>query len=240
MTATDLFNEVRHYCQCNSDEAIVRKYSRYFKDEYDAYGVSAELFQAKLKELLGRPEMTLELVLETARLLIPQKKYEEVSFGLGLTQGFKKQFNMDVFREIEHWYQLGITNWAHTDMICGELLPLFLDQGLVSLSAFESWRVADNRFQRRSVPVTFIKPFKKGRELAPLLDFIDPLMMDPERVVHQGLGWFLREAWKKQPAPVEVFLHKWKNDAARLIFQYATEKMTKEYRVQFRKEKGKK
>jgi len=22
-------------------------------------------------------------------------------------------------------------------------------------------------------------------------------------LVHQGMGWFLREAWKKDPAPVE-------------------------------------
>jgi 3-methyladenine DNA glycosylase AlkD len=62
-------------------------------------------------------------------------------------------------------------------------------------------------------------------------------MMDPEREVHQGLGWFLREAWKKQPQVTETFLFKWKNSAARLIFQYATEKMTAEEKQRFRKEK---
>ena len=63
------------------------------------------------------------------------------------------------------------------------------------------------------------------------------MMMDPEREVHQGLGWFLREAWKKQPEPTELFLLKWKNTAPRLIFQYATEKMTPEGKQKFRKQK---
>jgi 3-methyladenine DNA glycosylase AlkD len=62
-------------------------------------------------------------------------------------------------------------------------------------------------------------------------------MTDKERVVHQGLGWFLREAWKRYPEPVEEFLMKWKDTAARLIFQYATEKMSKEYREKFRRTK---
>ena len=131
----------------------------------------------------------------------------------------------------------GVNNWAITDAISGELIPYFIKQKIVTLDDFVTWRDAANKFQRRAVPVSLIKPFKAGFELMPLLEFIDPLMMDTERVVHQGLGWFLRECWKKQPEPVEEFLHKRKNDAARLIFQYATEKMTKEYRQQFRKEK---
>jgi len=72
-----------------------------------------------------------------------------------------------------------------------------------------------------------------------LLEFIAPLMHDEERVVQQGLGWFLREAWKIKPKPVESFLLKYKNSAPRLIFQYATEKMTKEEKLKFKAEKKK-
>ena len=39
--------------------------------------------------------------------------------------------------------------------------------------------------------------------------------------------------------PVEEFLMKWKDTAARLIFQYATEKMSKEYRLKFRRNSNK-
>jgi 3-methyladenine DNA glycosylase AlkD len=69
------------------------------------------------------------------------------------------------------------------------------------------------------------------------ISFIEPLMTDKEREVHQGVGWFLREAWKIEPAPVEEFLLKYKDTAPRLIFQYATEKMTAEGKSRFRRSK---
>jgi 3-methyladenine DNA glycosylase AlkD len=75
-------------------------------------------------------------------------------------------------------------------------------------------------------------------EIPPLLEFLRPLMMDEERVVHQGAGWFLREAWKQDPKPVEAFLLEWKDRAPRLIFQYATEKMTPAARARFRRGKS--
>jgi 3-methyladenine DNA glycosylase AlkD len=62
-------------------------------------------------------------------------------------------------------------------------------------------------------------------------------MLDAERVVQQGVGWFLREAWKKEPAPVEALLAEFKDTAPRLIFQYATEKMTPAQRTRFRAQK---
>jgi len=63
------------------------------------------------------------------------------------------------------------------------------------------------------------------------------MMMQPEKVVHQGLGWFLREAWKVYPQPVEAFLLQWKETSPRLIFQYATEKMTPEEKARFKRTK---
>jgi 3-methyladenine DNA glycosylase AlkD len=63
-------------------------------------------------------------------------------------------------------------------------------------------------------------------------------MLDPDRVVHLGVGWFLREAWKVNPEPVEAFLLEWKDRAPRLIYQYATEKMTAAQKARFKKGKS--
>jgi 3-methyladenine DNA glycosylase AlkD len=107
----------------------------------------------------------------------------------------------------------------------------------VPLEAFGQWRESPHKFQRRAVPVSMLPLLKKEKDFGPLLDFLRPLMMDGEKVVRQGLGWFLREAWKKQPVPVEAFLLEWKDTAPRLIFQYATEKMTPENKARFRRAK---
>ncbi len=48
--------------------------------------------------------------------------------------------------------------------------------------------------------------------------------------VQKGIGTLLRGLWKKYPEEVDAFLLKWKDQCGRLIVQYATEKMDKEYR----------
>ncbi len=68
-----------------------------------------------------------------------------------------------------------------------------------------------------------------------MFSFIECLITDPEREVHQETGWFLREAWKRNPAITEDFLMKWKDTAPRLIIQYATEKMPREHKLKFKK-----
>ena len=75
---------------------------------------------------------------------------------------------------------------------------------------------------------------KTKKSYKKLLDFIGPLMMDEEKFVQQGLGWFLREAWREQPEPVETFLLKWKDSAPRRIYRGAMEKMAPENKARFR------
>ncbi|HEX2394269.1 MAG TPA: DNA alkylation repair protein, partial [Bacteroidales bacterium] len=98
--------------------------------------------------------------------------------------------------------------------------------------------ISENKFQRRSVPVTLIKILKTRENYKDLFTFIECLMSDPEREVHQGTGWFLREAWKKKPSETEEFLLKWKDSAPRLIVQYASEKMTADGKARFKRKKS--
>jgi len=36
MKAKELCENIRQFCRANGDEAVIRKYSRYFKEGYDA------------------------------------------------------------------------------------------------------------------------------------------------------------------------------------------------------------
>jgi 3-methyladenine DNA glycosylase AlkD len=136
------------------------------------------------------------------------------------------------------WFEAGIRNWAHTDVLCGEVIAPLLESRRIDLAVLAGWRESEFKYQRRAVPVAMLGLLKTHPDIPPLLDFLRPLMMDQERVVHQGAGWFLREAWKQAPQPVEAFLLEWKDRAPRLIFQYATEKMTPAGRARFRRSKS--
>jgi 3-methyladenine DNA glycosylase AlkD len=78
---------------------------------------------------------------------------------------------------------------------------------------------------------------KRGFDLVPLLKLIEPMMLMKEKPVQQGLGWFLREAWKLHPELTEDFLLRWKESCGRVIVQYATEKMTPEQKERYRRSK---
>ena len=237
LTPKTLHADIITFCQANSDETIVKKYSRYFKEGYDAYGVAYPLMQEKVKSILSNPEVDLAFALQTSKLLIPGTKYEEPSFALLMVKSLKKQYKPATFAEIGDWFTLGIRNWAHTDALCSEIISVFFLKKIVDYKGIRSWKLGTNKFQRRAVPVSLIKLMKETREVSKFVNFVESLMMDTEREVHQGVGWFLREAWKIEPLPVEEFLLKYRDTAPRLIFQYATEKMTPEEKSRFRRQK---
>ena len=239
MKATELYKEIQNYCRANADEAVVKKYSRYFKEGYDAYGLSREQLEEKVNSILGDKSVNMKLVLSTSRHLVKSGKYEETSFAIRLLSEFSEQFTASTFREIKKWFEIGIINWGHTDVICGMLISKFFERNIISLEDLSNWRTAKNKYQRRAVPVAMIELLKSTDDYAYLFAFIEPLMLDSERMVHQGLGWFLREAWKLKKKETESFLLKWKDDAARVIFQYATEKMTAEEKKRFKRNKKK-
>jgi 3-methyladenine DNA glycosylase AlkD len=239
MNAKELFEDIRKYCRANTNPVNIKKYARYFKEGYDAYGLSQEQMHSKKDSLINDDKITMKTVLGASKYLIKSGKYEETGFAIILLREFKKQFDKETFEQISKWFDLGINNWAHCDILCGHLISVFFEKKVITYKALASWRKSKNKYQRRAVPVAMIELLKTTENYTPLFKFIDPLMMDQERVVGQGLGWFLREAWKIKPKETEVFLLKWKNDAQRVIFQYATEKMTKEEKQKFKKEKKK-
>lgn len=235
LTPERIFEEMISFGVQHADPVLVAKYSRYFKEGYEAFGLKEGLLDEKVESLLSDPGMSYPLILKASLLLVGSPKYEVPSCAIKLVLAKKKEWDRSLFVTMEEWFARGINNWAHTDYICGEITPLLISKGIISLKDLEPWRFSPFRFQRRASAVTLIKPMKKESDFSPFYDFIEPMMHDTERVVHQGLGWLLREMWKKQPVPTEAFLLRFRETAPRLIFQYATEKMTPENRERFRK-----
>ena len=237
-----IVKEIRDFCSTNADEKTAARYAKFFKEGYDAYGIDKDLWEQQKTYWIEtyREELGLQGFLDVGDLLMSGGKYEEASFAIVCLVPFQKQFTRDTFQRVGAWLESGIRNWAHTDILCGNVISLFIQQGIVTLDDFSSWRDSVSKWKRRAVPVSMLTLLQETNNYEPLLEFLRPLMMDTERVVHQGLGWFLREAWKKNPKPVEAFLLEWKDAAPRLIFQYATEKMTPEQKARFRREGKKK
>jgi 3-methyladenine DNA glycosylase AlkD len=228
-------------CRKLADPKRVAKYARYFKEGFDAYGVDHESSEWLAKRQIWWDDnryLGLKGFLTLGERLFATGKYEHGALAFWFVSKFRKEIRPTAFTGIGKWFDGGVRNWAHTDAICSELLAPRLQCGAVRLRTLASWRKSPHRFKRRAVPVAMLGLLKTAPDYGPLLEFIAPMMLDGQRVVHQGLGWFLREAWKKQPEPVEVFLTEWRDSAPRLIYQYATEKMTPAGKERFRRAKS--
>lgn len=237
ISASEIFSQMQQYGEENRNPARVEKYSRYFKEGYDAFGLDEGLLDQKVDWLVEQPGISYGMVLEASLLLVASPKYEMAACAFKLLLKFKKEWDLRLFHTIEQWFPIGINNWAHTDYLCGELMPWLFKKRIISTDDLRDWRTSSFRFQRRASVVSLIKPMKLEQDFTPFFNFIEPMMHDPERVVHQALGWLLREMWKKQPEPVEAFLLRFRDTAPRLIFQYATEKMKPEDKLKFRRQK---
>ncbi|NTV37359.1 MAG: DNA alkylation repair protein [Anaerolineaceae bacterium] len=237
METQKLENEIREFCLQNYNEKQVQKYTRFFVEGYDAYGLDQKLMESQrdlwLKEY--REPFGLQGFLQLGDKLVRTGKYEEASFALWFVNSFSKDFDLQTFEHLGIWMDDGLRNWAHTDMISLDIFSQFLLREIASLDDLASWRAADSKWKRRAVPVSLIKYMQKIDHVDDILSFLSPMMMDPEKVVRQGLGWFLREAWKKFPAQVEAYLLLWKDQCGRLIIQYATEKMSSEQKALFKR-----
>lgn len=233
-----LVSEIDAACRKFANPQLVAKYARYFAEGYDAYGVKCDdpaWEEQKRAWFAAHGALGLDGFLELGNRLFATGKYEHGAVAIWFLKQFRERIGPQAFAGVGKWFEGGVRNWAHSDVICGELLSPGLETGAVRLEALASWRKSSHKYRRRAVPVAMLGLLKSAADFRPLLDFLRPLMLDAEKVVHQGVGWFLREAWKKQPGPVEAFLTEWKDASPRLIFQYATEKMSAADKQRFRR-----
>lgn len=238
MNYQKLNEEFRAYCLKHADPALVKKYSRYFREGYDAWGLSQQYLDDKVAEVCALPGFDLKSFLLTAHLYLQSGKYEETAFVLSVIKKSYKKTDREVFLMIADFFETGINNWAHADILGMMILPELMKRGFALQADFKDWLASPHKFKRRCVPVTFIKLLKTESSYQALFRFLKPLMKDPAREVHQGMGWFLREAWKLRPDETEAFLLQWKDTAPRLIFQYACEKMSTEEKAKFKRAKA--
>ncbi len=235
--ARTLHQEIKKFLSKNADSAIVKKYARYFKEGYDAYGIDREKLQNKTEEWFRvcRDKLTPKEIINLSERLLQSGKYEEKSIALNFTVRLKDQYNKQLFNTMGKWFGKYIDNWAHCDWACHDILYNFVTDKIVSLKELFEWTKSPYKWKRRAVPVTMVKVVSKQNKIKESLEAAKKLILDPEKVVHQGVGWLLRETWKKAPKEVEDFLYQWKDKAPRLIIQYATEKIPKEKRKKFRR-----
>lgn len=230
--------EIREFFKLNSNPKIISKYSKYFKEGYDGYGIDKDLIEKQIEiwKTNWKNEMTLDNYLALGDEL-QRGRYDEKNLAIVVLQTQREYFTKETFIRIGKWFDYGINNWATTDVLCMFLLSSFIYDRIIELDDLKAWNDSESEWKRRAVPVTLIELIKKGLKPKEAIAVIEPLMLDKSKYVQKGIGTLLRGLWKKYPKEIEEFLLKWKDNCGRLIIQYSTEKMDIEYRKKFKKNK---
>ncbi|MCX6163848.1 MAG: DNA alkylation repair protein [Ignavibacteriae bacterium] len=238
MDIQKFYKEIKSFCGKNADPKIVIKYSRYFKEGYDAYGIDSKILDEQFNKWIisYRKDLTFDNAKKLGDILYSSGKYEESALAVRFFKEYKDEYKKKDIDIIKKWLDKYATNWAHTDVLSWEIIKIFLQGRVIKYTDLKDWIKSKSTWTRRAVPVSFIKILGEEK-IQSLIDFIFPLVEDTERPVHQGIGWFLREAWKREPKTVEKFLLNIKDYAPRTIIQYATEKMSKEEKGKYKAKK---
>ena len=233
--------EIRDFCKTNSNPDIIKKYQRYFKEGYDGYGIDDKIFKEQIDKWIEqwKDEMTIESYLSLGDELMKNGRFDEKHVAINFLKSSRQDFSKVTFNRIGNWFDYGINNWATTDVLCMSVLSILLFDKVISYNDLKTWIDAESEWKRRAVPVALVELDKLTNDLKPFesIELVEPLMLDNSEYVQKGIGTLLRGLWKKYPADIEIFLMKWKDKCGRLIIQYSTEKMDKEYRKKFSKRK---
>jgi len=125
MKPQEFYNDFVAYCEQHADPQMVKKYARYFKENYDAYGLTQPLMDEKVKEILANKGFNLELLEKAAPLFFKNGKYETTSLLLSLLNRMHKQYTPHLFDVVDSWFAMGISNWAHAEIL-GKFILLSL------------------------------------------------------------------------------------------------------------------
>ncbi|MBA3975083.1 MAG: hypothetical protein C0504_12810 [Candidatus Solibacter sp.] len=238
-----LVSAIRAYCQANAQPEQADKWARYFSEGYDSWGLldrGHPIFTTQQEAWSAQfAALGLDGFIHAGCELFKSGKYEEGALAIRFLKPFSGQIDEARVAALAAWFDGGIRNWAHVDVLCGELLSPLVESGQLKPSAFDAWRTSPHRFQRRAAAVAMLGLIKTKGGPAKALAFVETMLQEREKAAQQGLGWLIKEAWKLDPATAESFLAKHKDTASRPIITIACEKMPPAKKALFKAAKKK-
>ena len=100
--------------------------------------------------------MTIDKYLGLGDKLIQIGKYEEISFAISFLKSERENYTESTFDRIGNWFDVGITNWANTDLLCMLVLSSFIIDRIIEFDKLKEWTKSNSEWKRRAVPVTLV------------------------------------------------------------------------------------
>jgi Predicted DNA alkylation repair enzyme len=219
--------------QAQADVALQQGMRRYFKEEVVGYGVSTAavrtIAQHYYRQIKDREK---EEIWRLCDALLATGYMEDAFIASDWSYRLQQKYTPDDFPLFERWIGQYIDNWAKCDTFCNHTMGAFLERYPSFLPRLREWTGSGNRWCRRAAAVSLILPARKGLFLPDILDIASRLLRDNDDLVQKGYGWMLKEASKRHPEVIFIFVMQHRQEMPRTALRYAIEKLPMDQKKQ--------
>ncbi len=227
-----IIEEIRKELKLKVDLKYKEGVEKYFKEGIKTYGVRvpdtrivARKFYNDLKKDYKFKDFS-----ELSEKLLASGWFEEGIICISFMDHFKKNFSFEEFNLFEKWLNKYVSNWAHCDILCTDLVGNCIKNKPELVENLLKWTNSNNRWVRRGSAVSLVLHARNGRHLDYVFEIAERLITDRDDMVEKGVGWVLKEASKSDQRRVFDFLMNFKDKASRVTLRYAIEKMPEDLR----------
>ena len=222
-----LLESLRQRIRGLGSESAALKNRRFFKTGPGDYGEGDMFLGVSVPQLRSLLSAAAELSLAQNVELLGSPWHEERLFGLLLlvrrfraaTEGGELRDRLAVLY-LENL--ASVNNWDLVDSSAPQILGVWLlnrDRSLLNALG------ASSVMWERRVAVVATQAFIEQGDFDWTFRLVRLLLGDPHDLIHKACGWMLREAYKKQAAPVLGFLEEHGPRMPRTMLRYAIERV---------------
>lgn len=195
----------------------------YLKSPYKFYGIIGKEQDASVKEYyLLNKEISNEKLIPILQELWNSKWHTEKSFAVSLATYYTKQFGEKELLIFKKWLD-ECTGWDHTDGISGFIIARMIVKDPKLKKHINSWTKEKCMWTRRATLISYIRSIRKdNRDLQDIFNNIIPLIPEKEFFIRKAIGWILREASKKYPKDILIFVKNNRKELSNLSIREAT------------------
>ncbi|HPV14625.1 MAG TPA: DNA alkylation repair protein [Candidatus Cloacimonadota bacterium] len=205
-------------------QVVIKNYPQHRDSVYDAFGLTEEEQREMLMMVLENYGLSVPELADFGTICVATHKYELQLLAVQMLKKHRPRMDRHCYEQVKLWLEDGLENIAIVDLLATKITPVFLELGIASVDDFQSWSSSESKWTRRVGILTMLY-LKDKVSSDMLLEFAEPLLNDPEKIVQQAVGIYLMELWGFYSEAVEEFLALHKDDAAPLVIQHATQKM---------------
>jgi 3-methyladenine DNA glycosylase AlkD len=210
-----------------ADPARRESQRRFFREPVRCLGVQTpdvrRLASAAAREYRRR-NLPIEAVLAIADRLWRGGVLEERALAVVILGRFSRRLERRHWRRFEGWVS-GLSNWAETDALCGEVLAPILARERALVARLGVWTRSRSRWRRRAAAVALVPLARRGAEHAAAFRVCDRLAADRDDMVEKAIGWLLKEVSRTRPQDVCDYLLANLPRLSRTTVRYACEKL---------------